>query len=1032
MSGKLKGTSVVAAQKGTTVTVEKLFYNLPVRRRELERNIKREWGRVISLLNQYACIMTGVKFAVSQQPNKGKKIVLFSTKGNATTRDNIINVFGAKTMSALIPMDLKLKFEPTKPSALQKAAGRTERGTTEVVVRGHISRPASGEGRQTPDRQMFFVNGRPCGLPQFAKVFNEAYRAYNATQSPFIFADIQLDTDLYDVNVSPDKREILLHDQTKMLDSLREMITELFDKQDYTIPVATLSVAKFPGFKKASEVSQTSPESEAVNSRKSRFVPINVAPPTEREPQASDGEDPEDDSGSQSPNEAGPRKRNPATSGKSLARDSTNLSLTARWAERGTATRGEGSSATQNAVPTKVNEGSLLETPAARNFGTNDATDEAIHDTEGETPSQEVAKWLPAEAGRKVRDFHTCLARLNQPNKAKGTEDKGEASEPQVSGNKEGPRQQPIPALPTPSTRAMPLRSPSTARYHLSSSPQPVATITVGDHTVTDIIGSIPSNKTLGRSSSNRAPRTSSKSTGKRSRPTPSFGGRLTQLFGAPGSSGGPSRNERTIPDEADEETSQESDAEETRSQEDDDEEYEEEEEEEEEEAGESEQEDDITMTEPKPQEQDDTPAEGDGEMDAGENLRDSTRNKSPQPEDELFVPDGDAEDGEADRREEILQQAEESTKRAAVESQKRGTAFTKGISRKNDSIVHYGMRLRTNEETIHRQFESLAAYRDAATRKQNGDTTSTDADGGPADDITAKDAEEKLSSLIVSKSDFLSMRIVGQFNLGFIIAVRPGGSVAPKSSKSSATCARKSDELFIIDQHATDEKYNFERLQTVTVVASQPLVAPKTLDLTALDEEIIAANLPALEKNGFLVSVDQSGESPVGRRCTLLGLPLSKETTFGLEDLEELISLLSSGSHDDQSSSGHRVTGPFGAASTVDSEGIPRPSRVRRMLAMRACRGSVMIGKPLTISQMSRLVRHMAELDKPWNCPHGRPTMRHLCSLDAIFGDGRRGSNEDDNDVGDKDGRGVWGWKEPGYDGSGFWTAYLNGEQTA
>jgi DNA mismatch repair protein PMS2 len=47
-SGKLSGTAVVAASKGTTVSVERLFHNLPVRRRELERNIKREWNKVIA------------------------------------------------------------------------------------------------------------------------------------------------------------------------------------------------------------------------------------------------------------------------------------------------------------------------------------------------------------------------------------------------------------------------------------------------------------------------------------------------------------------------------------------------------------------------------------------------------------------------------------------------------------------------------------------------------------------------------------------------------------------------------------------------------------------------------------------------------------------------------------------------------------------------------------------------------------------------------------------------------------------------
>ncbi|KAF7295704.1 DNA mismatch repair protein MutL [Mycena indigotica] len=51
-------------------------------------------------------------------------------------------------------------------------------------------------------------------------------------------------------------------------------------------------------------------------------------------------------------------------------------------------------------------------------------------------------------------------------------------------------------------------------------------------------------------------------------------------------------------------------------------------------------------------------------------------------------------------------------------------------------------------------------------------------------------------------------------------------------------------------------------------------------------------------------------------------------------------------------------------------------------MFAMRACRKSVMIGMPLTVSQMTSVVRHMGTMDQPWNCPHGRPTMRHLVDI--------------------------------------------------
>ncbi|MBE3043725.1 hypothetical protein IMZ48_14365, partial [Candidatus Bathyarchaeota archaeon] len=234
----------MSAKQGTHVVVETLFHNLPVRRRELERHIKREWAKVISLLNQYACILIGVKFTVSQQPTKGRKIVMFSTKGNPTTRENIVNIFGAKTMAAMIPLDLVLEMEPTSTIASQHR--KKALSSFKVSVKGHVSRPAHGEGRQAPDRQMFFVNGRPCGLPQLAKIFNEVYRAFNSSQSPFIFADIQLDTHLYDVNVSPDKRTILLHEQGRMLDSLREALNASFEAQDYSVPASQLATQKTP------------------------------------------------------------------------------------------------------------------------------------------------------------------------------------------------------------------------------------------------------------------------------------------------------------------------------------------------------------------------------------------------------------------------------------------------------------------------------------------------------------------------------------------------------------------------------------------------------------------------------------------------------------------------------------------------------------------------------------------------------------------------------------------------------------------
>ena len=114
MSGKLKSTQVVASQKGTTVTVEDLFMSLPVRRRELEKNIKREYGKVLGVLQAYACISTQARMSVSNVMAKGKKMLVFATKSNQTTRENIASVFGTKALPALVAMDLTFDLQPTK------------------------------------------------------------------------------------------------------------------------------------------------------------------------------------------------------------------------------------------------------------------------------------------------------------------------------------------------------------------------------------------------------------------------------------------------------------------------------------------------------------------------------------------------------------------------------------------------------------------------------------------------------------------------------------------------------------------------------------------------------------------------------------------------------------------------------------------------------------------------------------------------------------------------------------------------------
>lgn len=68
------------------------------------------------------------------------------------------------------------------------------------------------------------------------------------------------------------------------------------------------------------------------------------------------------------------------------------------------------------------------------------------------------------------------------------------------------------------------------------------------------------------------------------------------------------------------------------------------------------------------------------------------------------------------------------------------------------------------------------------------------------------------------------------------------------------------------------------------------------------------------------------------------------------------------------------------------DKPNVPcRPSKLSKMFASRACRKSIMIGDTLDTKQMEKVVRHLSEIEQPWACPHGRPTMRHLINFEHL-----------------------------------------------
>ncbi|OMJ27054.1 DNA mismatch repair protein PMS1 [Smittium culicis] len=139
--------------------------------------------------------------------------------------------------------------------------------------------------------------------------------------------------------------------------------------------------------------------------------------------------------------------------------------------------------------------------------------------------------------------------------------------------------------------------------------------------------------------------------------------------------------------------------------------------------------------------------------------------------------------------------------------------------------------------------------------------TTETDA-SLPACGISNLDAESAALALsrTINKYDFKKMKVIGQFNLGFIICSLDG-------------------DLYIVDQHASDEKYNFETLQQKSVISSQPLIIPMTLELSIADENSAFEHKDILAKNGFVIK--ENSEASPGYRVQLLSQPFIEKSLF-------------------------------------------------------------------------------------------------------------------------------------------------------
>ena len=200
-----------------------------------------------------------------------------------------------------------------------------------------------------------------------------------------------------------------------------------------------------------------------------------------------------------------------------------------------------------------------------------------------------------------------------------------------------------------------------------------------------------------------------------------------------------------------------------------------------------------------------------------------------------------------------------------------------------------------------------------------------------------------------IEKEDFKKMNVIGQFNKGFIIT---------ELNKS----------LFIIDQHAADEKVNYETLLKNLTITRQPTICPIKIDMFSIAEKnTIYSQKELYSQLGFTIHKEQDD-------IFITSFPSIYSYKFKYEDFVNIVRKLQEKNH-------KIIGGEFKNNDLVKK--LFLSDSVLKYIATKACRMSIMIGVTLDKVRMEQVLSDMSKILSPWNCPHGRPTMRLLHEFD-------------------------------------------------
>ena len=202
--GKTLEFTEAARNVGTTITVQNLFYNTPVRYKFLKKDYT-EAGYIEDAVTRIALVNKNIAIKLI---SNGKTVV--QTNGNGDLKTAIYSIYGKDVATETI--ELEYNYE-------------------DIKVSGIIGKPVIARGNRA--NQLFFLNGRYIKDKNLTAAADQAYKGMIPVgRYGFIVLNLEMDPKLVDVNVHPAKLEVRFEEETKVFKAVYHAIKSSLAKSE--------------------------------------------------------------------------------------------------------------------------------------------------------------------------------------------------------------------------------------------------------------------------------------------------------------------------------------------------------------------------------------------------------------------------------------------------------------------------------------------------------------------------------------------------------------------------------------------------------------------------------------------------------------------------------------------------------------------------------------------------------------------------------------------------------------------------------